>query len=53
MDILDHIHELRAELAVAIDADEIIWIKKDLDAALQELAEQDAAYVPLTGEPPC
>jgi hypothetical protein len=44
MALYDHIQELRAELAAICSAKEIRQIKRELKAALAEMARIDAAF---------
>lgn len=49
----DHIQELRAELAVSMDAGERRQIEAELAAAMQQHAADEAAFDALTSaEPP-
>lgn len=43
MTTYDHIQELRAELAVSMDAGEMATIRAELDAARAKLASEEAA----------
>lgn len=53
MTTYDHIHELRAELAASVDAAERQQIAAELEQAMEQHAEEEAAFDALfSPEPP-